>query len=31
MATSFFWKLMIVYIDVYSYTLHIEDINDGYY
>ena len=30
MATSFFWKPMVVYIDVYSYTLHIEDINDKY-
>lgn len=26
MATSFFWKPMIVHIGVYSYTLHIEDI-----
>ena len=26
MATSFFWKPMIAYIGVYSYTLHIEDI-----
>ncbi len=30
MITSFFWKSMIVYIGVYSYTLHIEDINDRY-
>ena len=30
MATTFFWKPMIAYIGVYSYTLHIENINDGY-
>ena len=30
MITSFFWKSMIVYIGVYSYTLHIEDTNDKY-
>ena len=30
MTTSFFWEPMIVYNGVYSYTLHIEDINDRY-